>query len=112
MTYAAPVQCYGVYCSCALTGHIVYSLVQITFMATVFTSAPIAVIAYTLIDIFLYLFLFILLPFIQLYSTVINAEAAAIPHLLLCYSPVIYQQPCIIISLLKLKVASRKSKFC
>ena len=78
--------------SCALTGLIVYSLVQFTFTATVFTNVPIVVIAYTLvIDFSCTLFYFILLPFIQLYSTVINAAAAAIPHLLLCYSPVIYQ---------------------
>ena len=77
--------------SCALTGLIVYSLVQIKFMATVFTNAPIVVIAYTLINFFMHPFYFILLPFIQLYSTVINAAAAAIPHLLPFYSPVIYQ---------------------
>ena len=62
-------------------------------MATVFTNAPIVIIASTLIDFACTLFYFILLPYIQLYSTVIDAafNAAAIPHLLLCYSPVIYQ---------------------
>ena len=60
-------------------------------LATVFTNAPIVVIAYTLIDFACTLFYFILLPYIQLYSTVINAVAAAIPQLLLCYSPVVYQ---------------------
>ena len=76
---------------CALTGLIAYSIFLITFAATVFTNAPIVVIAYALIDFLCTLFYFILLPFIQLYSTVINAAAAAIPHLLLFYSPVIYQ---------------------
>ena len=49
-------------------------------MATVFTNAPIVVIAYTLIVFFMYPFFFILLPFIQLYSTAVNAafNAAAI----------------------------------
>ena len=78
---------------CALTGLIAYSLVLITFMANIFTNAPIVVIAYTLIDFACTLSYFILLPYIQLYSTVINAafNAAAIPQLLLCYSPVVYQ---------------------
>ena len=77
--------------SCALTGLIAYSLFLITFTATVFTNAPIVVIAYTLIDFACTLFCFILLPYIQLYSNVINAVAAAIPQLFLCYSPVVYQ---------------------
>ena len=62
-------------------------------MATVFTNAPIVVIASTLIDFACTLFYFILLPYIQLYSTAVNAafNAAAILQSLLCYSPVVYQ---------------------
>ena len=78
---------------CALAGLIVYSLVQITFMATVFTNASIVAIAHTLLDFAWTLSYLILLPYIQLYSTAINAafNAAATPQLLLCYAPVIYQ---------------------
>ena len=49
-------------------------------MATVFTNAPIVDIASTLIDFACTLFYFILLPYIQLYSTAVNAafNAAAI----------------------------------
>ena len=60
-------------------------------MATVFTNAPIVVIASTLIDFACTLFYFILLPYIQLYSHAVNAafNASAILQALLCYSPVI-----------------------
>ena len=79
--------------SCALTGLIVYSLILITFTATVFINAPIVVIASTVIDFACTLFYFILLPYIQLYSIAVNAafNAAAILWSLLCYSPVVYQ---------------------
>ena len=76
-------------------------------MATVFTNAPIVVIASTLIDFACTLFYFILLLYIQLYSTAANElmqqcsyaanaanaafNAAAILQSLLCYSPVVYQ---------------------
>ena len=73
---------------CALTGLIAYySLILITFTATVFTNSPI--IASTLIDFACTLFYFILLPsYIQLYSTVVNAafNAAAILQSLLVLS--------------------------
>ena len=69
-------------------------------MATVFTNAPIVVIAFTLIDFACNLFYFILLLYIQLYSTAVNAayNAAAISSPVIamlfsshCHSPVIYQ---------------------
>ena len=78
---------------CALTGVIVHSLILIPFLATVFTKAPTVVIASTLIDFTCNSFYFILLPYIQLYSTAVNAafNAAAVLQSLLCYSPIILE---------------------